>query len=233
MGRSWLRTHFDPHAAVGVYFVVLTLLMCWTAVHMSFGSKVDPWMTKVLGGKEAEMVRPVASRESASFKWHTGPTNLFASSSSNRKTVRQVVAVSRSLIRSPASCVVSKTAVASREDRGSISTSMLFTPVRSRWLAIATCLRHGAHRYFSTILHRRCTLDTAQEKNAARHRYVVEKLTVSRNKCAGPSMVFSSPDALNLRTARLLRRLRSSGTIVVRQGHPVIGCDSDGARHRW
>lgn len=131
MGRSWLRTHFDPHAAVGVYFVVLTLLMCWTAVHMSFGSKVDPWMTKVLGGKEAEMVRPVASRESASFKWHTGPTNLFASSSSNRKTVRQVVAVSRSLIRSPASCVVSKTAVASREDRGSISTSMLFTPVRS------------------------------------------------------------------------------------------------------
>lgn len=75
-------------------------------------------------------------REFASFNCQTGPSNRFASSSSNPKTARQAVAVSRSLTRSPASCVVSKTAAAPREDRGSISTSMLFTPVR---LAAGPC----------------------------------------------------------------------------------------------
>ncbi len=32
--------------------------MSWTAVHMSFSNTIDDWMVLLLGGKQAEMVRP-------------------------------------------------------------------------------------------------------------------------------------------------------------------------------
>lgn len=57
-GKSWLRLHFDLHAVAGFYFLALTLLMSWTAVHMSFSNTIDDWMVRLLGGKQAEMVRP-------------------------------------------------------------------------------------------------------------------------------------------------------------------------------
>ena len=57
-GKSWLRFHFDLHAVAGFYFLALTLLLSWTAVHMSFSNTIDDWMVRLLGGKQSEMVRP-------------------------------------------------------------------------------------------------------------------------------------------------------------------------------
>ena len=55
-GKAWLRFNFDLHAVAGFYFLALTLLMSWTAFHMSFSNVIDDWMVTLLGGKEARMV---------------------------------------------------------------------------------------------------------------------------------------------------------------------------------